>query len=321
MKSANVWLSLLLALLIVSALTIGCGGGYTPPAPCSPALNCVDPPITYQSSLCPPAPGYVNGMVETNNAHPSRNLYATFTQVVVHLNQPGVPDTTSYLTRYMPVNTTVNLGCHYVVRAADVVDQYFFTPISACFEGDASCTGPTEIASRPPNVDCFKSPDYCVTFDLTGLTGANATAATAAAKSVLQLIRNKPPLTTAFISGLPLANCKRNDGTVSAGGQFREDGMVCRQGYLVQNNSAKAVVFTVPAIISGTFAQVLGTGAVITLPDPNESPVLEWFDNNDKSMGIEHIASVDLATDSAGRPQVRILGDRRYCLVLKLPNP
>jgi hypothetical protein len=321
---------LIIVLLVVPFCWVssGCGGSYTNPAPCNPAFSCVGNPISYQSPLCPPYPGIgqgqANGMYRTGDANRNRGLYATFMIQDVPYNQPGASTVTYYQSFVIPVGSTVDLGCQFKQSnpPSDNLSQFFFTAVSACFTDTNDCTPPTEVAQRPPNSNCFQSQANCIVFDLSALPdGPEKQAATIEGVTILQLMQKKPPITINFGKLFPVSHCSnRNDVTISATGEFEDDGAPCTESFLVQNSTAKAVVVRVPAIVKGAFTQVLGTVGGISFTDTSASPSLEWFDTNNNSLGMEYVQEMDVLTTTGGRPQLKILGNRRFCFVITFPK-
>lgn len=317
------WSGSLLVLGLFAVLcVVSCGGGfqsYTPPTPCSPALACVQAPSLYQNTICPLSNGK-NLMFRTGNLHPTLGVWATFQVEIVALNQPGNPTTTEFQSFPLNVHSAPDLGCQYQLTGGDY--EYFYQPVSACFMGTLDCTGQSAIARRPSVGDCFQSTDYCMEFDLSGLpSGPDQQVARQATASILNLVNQKPPIVINISKLLLPGSCQRNDAIVSATNEFEDLGLQCSASILVQNKTAKALRITIPTIFSGSFAQLPGTSASISPHDASKSPILEWFDQNDKSMGIEHIARVDFVTTSAGKPQVRILGDTHFCISITFPKP
>jgi len=315
--------SLLVLGLFVALCFPGCGGGfqgYTPP-PCSTALSCVLAPNLYQNAaLCQFGN---NLMYRSGNQHPSLEVLATFEVDVVDSNNPAVPTTTNFQSFPLAPNGQANLGCQYELGTGGDY-EYFYRAVSACFMGtNLDCTVQSAIPKRPPIADCLQAPDYCIKFDLSGLpSGPDLKTARQAAGYILDLINKKPPIT--FNIGnllLPGGSCQRNDAIISAANQFEDVGLECSASILVQNKTAKALKITAPTILSGDFVQVPGTSASISPRDTKNFPVLEWFDQSDKSMGTEHVARIDFVTTSTGNPQVRILGDAHFCISITFPKP
>ena len=307
-------------------LADGCGNStYTPPLPCSSALACAgQPDAIYQSSLCPyyAAMGaQQNNMFEIRDLSKDKALYATFLMQVRHLNDGTI--TTKYSSLLLPVSTTpTNLGCQFEPDnpPSDLVDQYYFTTVSACFVGDPNCTNPNDVAQRPPNVDCFASNTNCITFDLSTLpAGPEKQAAAIEGATIFQLAQKAPPLTINIGKLFPASQCNNRADASISNGVFEDDGLACSQGFTVPNATAKAVVVTVPAILRGSFTQIVPTIAAISFTDTTASPVLEWFDHSDKSLGVEYIREIDVLKSTGGKPELKILGARRFCFVIVFP--
>lgn len=302
-----------------AALSLSCFWNHLdpdPPRPCDPAFECARITGTPRA-LCNSGPFNNSDFWVLENRHPNRTIVVAYTQTIDHLNQPGVPPESSTKQRFLGAGAAFDLGCRYV-RVPNVevgYDSYTWAVVSVCFIDDPNCEY-KEIATGPAAAKCDQQctgPD-CVRVASDPVT---APALGEAERATRFFLRNNPPLDVDLNKLLALGSAcpSRELMHVDAQNVFTDVGNSCWLRLMTPRSpSVDAVDITLTSRISGTVQP--GVNRKTIVPERGQRQImLNWIDHTGASLGTEQVDHV-LAT----RQQLRIAGDRRFCIWIDLPS-
>lgn len=300
---------LLLALLMMWSCD-NCNG---PTKDCETAMDCAVV-ISKANSTCANF-SYGGSAISWlgHDKHPKKTIIVSYRETVEHLNQ-SKPNDVHFLAYQEAPFKDADLGCQYVQvpGARDYYDKFTWVPITSCFVGDDPACVTTDAIPEVPH-DCSQSctGPYCTNLVLDPSDPEQKQAAVDAQKSIADIL-NRPVLTTIDVSQLLSVKqaCPERGGIlIDNNGKFTESGPTCRK-YLTVRPALKLAT-TLPPSMTGTFTRSLHTNATLLFDDPVTAPVLEWYDQNDASLGEEPVDRIEI------RPQgFKIMGKLHYCIWL-----
>lgn len=216
------------------------------------------------------------------NFHKVRNILAVVQVRVVHLNT-GLPDSISQKpVRVIPLpkgtirggpdgidynGPPEGLGCQYV-KVNNLVDQYSYSLISACFEGDSACVSspvaqPTGDEIARCDVECSKIGGNCTRADI-GYSPGLSSLATALISAPLPTRHDLQSLLQ--LSGAPSPHCKY-PGLIelASDGSFKTVSDGCIAPIPLEDDAPWSAAFlNSPAFTSGKITRATPSEALLT---------------------------------------------------------
>ena len=317
-KSSTLAAGLLFLALITLALALnGCGGPIATP-PCSPALACATIDHLTSGGGCPNIQD--KGFFKGGNKHPTKTIIVTYEVDGIALSPPPPSPPPSFVmyTVSPGVANEIELGCAMTENpvGSGKYDSYTYTPVAACFQGDPSCVGETDVSSSNAPASCCSQPQCqspdCIDYSFNSVPGdpEEAAARAATAKAISDLLSPSGPTSVSLAALLGLNNtCPSNGPLVIGNNSFQETGSSCDVVLPARATPPLGVHVYVPSYLSGGLKIVPSTIATFDFPNRYQSVTLEWLDGNGTSLGFEYVAHIEVVPGL-----VKIVGSRHYCI-------
>ena len=191
----------------------------------------------------------------------------------------------------------------------------YYTPVAACFVGEANCTQPPAIVASSAPKNCLTqctAPD-CINYGFDSVPGnpQEGQARMEVAKAASQLLSSPTLNNISLTAPFGIKQLCANRGLLAIqGGTFSEGGSTCDAWFPVRSSpNAPTLHFFLPPQLSGTFSRVLNQRASFDFPDPWFSPRLEWLDASG-FLGNENVAHIEVSRGGL----VKIVGTLHFCI-------
>lgn len=252
------------------------------------------------------------------------SIWTTIEADITHYDQQG-PDKGTKFSSFLiaPNGTPQTVGCQYDNGQTQGYDMFEYSVASACFTTDPNCKETSAIAPAVNSCDTACQLPNCIdhTFDI---NNPPENAALSQLSVVRTQLRNGNYSGTTNLTGLFLAGnvCPNRTTTVEAitpgHGKIEDKGPSCAIQLPIQGvPSLSSVTVTIGPDVTATRSMAGGAAVLHFPPEQNELAgiTLEWFDNNNQSLGFEHVATIQLLP-----AVVKIRGDRHFCVWLEGQN-
>jgi hypothetical protein len=318
--------------LVASLFFLSCGGQSNQKTPCEIATEkgtgdasaCVELQPS-DDSFCHKSLNVItvpaNSHTTVGDGSATLSIWTTIEANINHYDQPG-PDKGTKFSSFLlaPNGTPQTVGCQYDNGQTQGYDMFEYSVASACFTTDPNCKETPAIAPAVNSCDTACQLPNCIdhTFDT---NNPLEKAALSQLNVVRTQLRNGNYAGTANLTGLFLAGsgCSNRTTTVEAispgHGNVEDKGPSCAIRLPIQGvPSLSSVTVTIGPDVTATRSLAGGAAVLHFPPEQNQLAgiTLEWFDNNNQSLGFEHVATIQVLP-----AVVKIRGDRHFCVWLE----
>ncbi len=265
-----------------------------------------------------------NSHTTVSDGSATLSIWTTIEGNITHYDQPG-PDKGTKFSSFLlsPSATSQTVGCQFDNGQTQGYDMFEYSVASACFTTDPNCKETSAIAPVVNSCETACTLPNCIdhTFDT---NNPQEKAALSQLSMIRTQLRNGNYAGTTNLTGLFLTGnvCSNRTTTVEAitpgHGKLEDKGPSCAIQLPIQGvPSLSSVTVTIGPDIMATRSLVGGTAILHFPPEQNQLAgiTLEWFDNNNQSLGFEHVATIELLPAI-----VKIRGDRHFCVWLEGQN-